>query len=221
MAPPALDYGRGRPNESHALQGGSVALAGIAFGDASRDPRGVGGSRFHRPNCGAGTQAVTTKSLGVYQPTFVGPAATGCAVDCHLLSGPVNTPPPGLKHPARLWPLRVWEARPGPCHAVAGSGGSATDPRFRSSAGPRSTPTAPPNPLPSVSCSAVGLGCNRISTSAGGATSVKGLNAVDSASLATNPLGDIEPPDQGLCAGNGFVVRDQQHRGDPVLLTPP
>lgn len=35
---------------------------------------------------------------------------------------------------------------------------------------------------------------------------MKGLNAVDSASLPTNPLGDIEPPDQGLCAGNGSVV---------------
>ena len=35
---------------------------------------------------------------------------------------------------------------------------------------------------------------------------MKGLKAVDSASLTTNPLGDIEPPDQGLCAGNGFVV---------------
>ena len=35
---------------------------------------------------------------------------------------------------------------------------------------------------------------------------MNGLNAVDSASLATNPYGDIEPPDQGLCAGNGSVV---------------
>ena len=35
---------------------------------------------------------------------------------------------------------------------------------------------------------------------------MKGLNAVDSGSLATNPNGDIEPPDQGLCAGNGDVV---------------
>lgn len=36
---------------------------------------------------------------------------------------------------------------------------------------------------------------------------MKGLKAVDSASLSTNPLGiDVEPPDQGLCAGNGYVV---------------
>ena len=55
-----------------------------------------------------------------------------------------------------------------------------------------------------VSCP--GPGCDPISTSAGGAVGVKGLNAVDSGTLPTNPLGDIEPADQGLCAGNGYVV---------------
>ena len=52
----------------------------------------------------------------------------------------------------------------------------------------------------------LGPGCDNISTSAGGATGVKGLNAVDSAAHTTNTFKDIEPPDQGLCAGNGFVV---------------
>ena len=51
-----------------------------------------------------------------------------------------------------------------------------------------------------------GPGCDTISTSAGGAVGVKGLNAVDSGSLPMNTLGDIEPADQGLCAGNGYVV---------------
>ncbi len=60
--------------------------------------------------------------------------------------------------------------------------------------------------LPSVSCQPLGPGCNSISTATGGATGVKGLNAVDSASLPTNFIGDIEPPDQGLCAGNGYAV---------------
>jgi hypothetical protein len=42
---------------------------------------------------------------------------------------------------------------------------------------------------------------------AGRATGVNGINAVDSATLSTNvAIGDIEPPDQGLCAGNGSVV---------------
>ncbi len=36
---------------------------------------------------------------------------------------------------------------------------------------------------------------------------MKGLNAVDNASLPTNTtIGDVEPPDQALCAGNGYVV---------------
>jgi hypothetical protein len=65
---------------------------------------------------------------------------------------------------------------------------------------------SPSQPLPSVSCAPLRRGCDNISTFAGGATGVKGLNAVDSASLPTNPLGDIEPADQGLCAGHGFVV---------------
>jgi hypothetical protein len=48
---------------------------------------------------------------------------------------------------------------------------------------------------------------------AGGAHGVKGLNAVDSAENTTLvpppgglPTKDVEPPDQGLCAGNGYVV---------------
>jgi hypothetical protein len=53
----------------------------------------------------------------------------------------------------------------------------------------------------------LGPGCDNISFSAGGAFGVRGLNAVDSASQSTNVLGfDIEPADQGLCAGNGYVV---------------
>ena len=38
---------------------------------------------------------------------------------------------------------------------------------------------------------------------------MNGLNAVDSATQSTNVLQqDIEPADQGLCAGNGYVVED-------------
>jgi hypothetical protein len=35
---------------------------------------------------------------------------------------------------------------------------------------------------------------------------VKGLNAVDSAEHTTNIFKNVEPPDQGLCAGNRYVV---------------
>jgi hypothetical protein len=61
-------------------------------------------------------------------------------------------------------------------------------------------------PPASVSCHPLGPGCDVISSSAGGARSALGLDAVDSASMPTNPNGDIEPPDQGLCAGNRYVV---------------
>jgi hypothetical protein len=59
-----------------------------------------------------------------------------------------------------------------------------------------------------VNCQPIGPGCDNISNSSGGAIGVKGLNAVDSGTLSTNPTGDIEPADQGLCAGNGYVVED-------------
>jgi hypothetical protein len=64
-----------------------------------------------------------------------------------------------------------------------------------------------PDPTPpSVSCQPMGPGCSAVSGAPAGAVGVKGLNAVDSGTMPTNPLGDIEPSDQGLCAGNGSVV---------------
>ena len=140
-------------------------------------------------------------------PTFVGPASTGCASDCSLLTGPFATGstaslsksgsvaaspqvPAGLSGPHAL-----------PAPTTGGLAPASTG------FGPAAAAAAAPTPIiPTVRCQPLGAGCDGISTSAGGATGVKGLNAVDSASLATNPLGDIEPPDQGLCAGNGSVV---------------
>ena len=87
------------------------------------------------------------------------------------------------------------------CHASAGRAE-----RQRPAPTPRSRRDPPISPAPTVSCQPLGPGCDPISTSAGGAVGVKGLNAVDSGTLPTNPLGDIEPADQGLCAGNGYVV---------------
>ncbi len=151
---------------------------------------------------GARTHAVTTKSLGTFKPTFAGPAATGCATNCNLLSGPVNTPSTGgaaRSHAAAAAVGKRDRAHAMPLPDLRQLHLSAAQLR-RLGAATRS------QPLPAVSCVPLGRGCDNISTSAGGATGVKGLNAVDSASLPTNPLGDIEPPDQGLCAGNGFVV---------------
>jgi hypothetical protein len=57
-----------------------------------------------------------------------------------------------------------------------------------------------------VSCQPLRPGCDTISSFTGGAVGVKGINAVDSARNTANIFKDVEPPDQGLCAGNGSVV---------------
>jgi hypothetical protein len=146
--------------------------------------------------------AVTTSSLGQFSPTFVGPAATGCASGCSLLSGPVVTSSSASSATATAQARALQSAAALGRRALVsphplGSAGAAP---FAAAA------TSASSALPSVSCQPAGPGCDAISTSSGGATGVKGLDAVDSASMATNYVGDIEPPDQGLCAGNGYVV---------------
>jgi len=67
-------------------------------------------------------------------------------------------------------------------------------------------PSPPVVPFPSVSCIPPGPSCDTISSTADGATTNPiGLHASDSASLYPS-IGDVEPPDQGLCTGNGFVI---------------
>jgi hypothetical protein len=148
---------------------------------------------------------VTSSSLGNYSPTFAGPAATGCASGCDLLTGPNSTP--------------------STAHLTSTSSPSAgTD----TPAAHADVPVHMPSPVlqkhgpdptpPSVSCQPMGPGCNNISTFSGGAVGVKGLNAVDSATQSTNVLGqDIEPADQGLCAGNGYAVEDN-NLGEILIL---
>jgi len=59
--------------------------------------------------------------------------------------------------------------------------------------------------IPVVSCAPVLLsGCDTISSSNGGATTNPHAMAAPLNQLLYG--GDIEPPDQGLCAGNGFVM---------------
>ena len=152
----------------------------------------------------AQADTVTTSSLGTFKPTFAGPAATGCAIDCHLLTGPLNTPSTAAA--ASGHQLGTGPGSSGTldsAHAMPTRGLSP----LPLSAAQRSRLTDGPSfPVPSVSCQPLGPGCDRISTAAGGATGVKGLNAVDSAEHTTNVFSDVEPPDQGLCAGNGSVV---------------
>jgi hypothetical protein len=152
----------------------------------------------------AGTSTVTSSSLGQYSPTFVGPAATGCATGCSLLTGPFPTPSTaGLSASSPKVAAAADPATSDPPQAHA-----LPAPLPRGPSDPTDPPAADPvSPAPSVSCQPLGPGCDPVSTSAGGSVGVKGLNAVDSASLPTNLLvGDVEPADQGLCAGNGYVV---------------
>ncbi len=140
-------------------------------------------------------------------PTFVGPAATGCASGCSLLTGPFATASTASASSSRTAAsLNAGTALSGP-HAMPGpTTGSLALGSLGFGAAQADAPAAPTPAIPTVRCKPLSAACDGISTSAGGATGVKGLNAVDSASLATNPQGDIEPPDQGLCAGNGSVV---------------
>ena len=150
----------------------------------------------------ARSSAVTTSSLGTFRPTFAGPAATGCAVNCNLLSGPTNTP--SVAAAASGHQASAGSASRARSHAMP----PAVRPLVNLSAAQQRLLKSKTRsfPVPSVSCVPLRRGCDRINTGKGGATSVKGINAVDSALNTTNIFNNVEPPDQGLCAGNGSVL---------------
>jgi hypothetical protein len=160
-------------------------------------PQGATAAPAKTTKTSAQTGAVQSSSLGNFRPTFAGPAATGCAsAGCSLLTGPIHTPSTASVSSSRIAADPAAEA--GSHHPQA-----LPLPVFPRRSGSDPVP-------PTVSCRPLGPGCDAISASSGGATGVKGLNAVDSGTLSTNVLlpRDIEPPDQGLCAGNGYVVED-------------
>ena len=156
------------------------------------------------------SSAVTSSSLGNFSPTFVGPAATGCASGCNLLTGPFVSPSTAS--------FAVGSAKAKAATKTARADIAARNAAAARLANPSKLAHAMPSPMvakngpdpapPSVSCDPPGSGCDSISLNPDGATGVKGLNAVDSGTLSTNPNGDIEPADQGLCAGHGYVVED-------------
>ncbi|MGA7926306.1 MAG: hypothetical protein WCA20_09930, partial [Candidatus Sulfotelmatobacter sp.] len=158
----------------------------------------------HPAQAGTGASNATTassSSLGQFSPTFAGPAATGCDnFGCSLLTGPFFSPSAapaaeGVNPQARSSILTVPREMPEP-----GGHRHSRLPHEAAAAAAAVTP-------PTVRCEPLGPGCDVISSNSGGAAGVNGLNAIDSASQSTNTMGfDIEPPDQGLCAGNGFVV---------------
>ncbi len=166
----------------------------------------TGTSATTASNTTSNPTGVTSSSLGQGSPTFVGPAASPCR-GCSLLSGPFFSPSTASSSstPSAAATSQVAAA------ATLSSGSTASG-----SLRPKALPDphlvrhgSDPAP-PTVSCQPLGAGCDQISRSSGGATGVKGINAVDSGSLSTNVLTppDIEPADQGLCAGNGYVVED-------------
>lgn len=192
-------------------------------------------------SAGALAAPAPVSSLGSGAPTFVGPAATGCASGCSLLTGPTLVPStssfalnsagltqaPQAASPAGLNAGQVQAAlsaystslpltslpgksmRDAAKAAVAAyrAGGLPLPPhaQFTVAQSAGGGPLADHAPS-SMGCAATGTGCNKISLEPAGAYGVKGIDAVDSGTLATNPNGDIAPPDQGLCAGNGYVV---------------
>ena len=144
----------------------------------------------HRSAAGA----VTSSSLGSFKPTFTGSAATGCA-GCHLLTGPFRTP--STAH------LSASQSRSGSAKSLDRARAM---PLMRPHVPAPSRSSASAVKIPTVSCQPLRPGCDNISSFAGGAASVNGINAVDSATHTANKFKDVEPPDQGLCAGNGSVV---------------
>ena len=139
---------------------------------------------------------VTSSSLGSYSPTFTGPAATGCASGCNLLTGPYTV--------AAINPASSSNA----ATAAIGSPDRAKalpwrlTPLSRAHLGASQTATM----IPDVTCVPLSAGCDSINTTAAGAVGVKGLDAVDSARHTKNIYKDVEPPDQAACAGNGYAV---------------
>lgn len=157
------------------------------------------------------SSTVTSSSLGNFTPTFVGPAATGCT-GCDLMTGPFESPSTASftagSAKAAAAAKAANAAMASRKAAAAGLGANAVSALAHQLPSPMVAKNGPDPAPPSVSCDPLGAGCDNISMSAGGAQGVRGINAVDSGTMPTNPLGDIEPSDQGLCAGNGFVVED-------------
>jgi hypothetical protein len=155
---------------------------------------------------------VTSSSMGTVSPTFAGPAATGCDnPGCDLLTGPFFSPSTASQVVGSAKAAAQTKAATATAAQVKAAENALADPGALAHSLPKPVlaKNGPDPSPPTVSCQPLGPGCDRISMSSGGAHGVKGINAVDSGTLSTNTtVGDIEPSDQGLCAGNGYVVED-------------
>jgi hypothetical protein len=164
----------------------------------------AGSASASRTSPAASATAVNSTSLGSFTPTFTGPAATGCATaGCSLLTGPYRT---GSTADLSAAVTQKAAANERALAASASASASASEPQPHALPNPVLQRNGPDPTPPSVSCQPGSSGCSPVSGFSAGAVGVKGLNAVDSGTLSTNPNGDIEPSDQSLCAGNGYVV---------------
>jgi hypothetical protein len=165
--------------------------------------------------------AVTSAGLGEHTPTFTGPAATGCAsAGCSLLTGPAHVASTAsfalggsnsaaAANAAAATTAAATLKAAAKTSVTAGSGAVSPGGDPKALFDPALARKGPDPTPPSVSCAPLRPGCDRISLSADGARGAIGLDAVDSGTQPANVLGtDIEPADQGLCAGNGYVVED-------------
>ena len=139
---------------------------------------------------------------------------SGVAIPAATAAGP-TAPKAGSAHPTYAGPLSGLGSGPlsGPYAGSAGGRGTFSSVNeLAVSSSPGSPPSPNPKPLtsvgtpdpPTVSCHPVGPGCDTVSMNSGDATSNPlALDAVNSGALYGY---DIEPPDQTLCAGNGYVM---------------
>ena len=153
-----------------------------------------------------GTSAAgAAPSAGVITGSPLGPGAsspiqTGALTRSSQVSSPFTTAVP-VATPAAASSA----AHPIPHPALPGQGKNL-------SAGPVSGVS-----VPIISCQPLGPGCDTISTSNGGATTNRyGLSATANGKLYGE---DVEPPDQGLCAGNGYVM-ESTNLGEVQVFNP-
>src|SRR5579862_9113701 len=123
----------------------SIAVASGVFGVVATTGNAAAGK----------ASAVTTSSLGQFSPTFTGPAATGCASGCSLLTGPAAAPSTASSASAA--------ASPASPQASANSAGPRALPAPNAAGhapdiGTQAATTAATAslPLPSVSCQPLG-----------------------------------------------------------------
>ncbi len=165
----------------------------------------LGGANAATPTAGPGgavssVAGVSTVNLGNHAPSYAGPAAK------FLLNGPIHVSAAAVATPltasttAKSTQLRLTPNMEKPGLKALSTG--ALTATALATAGVTTTSLSVP---PTISCApARSAACDVISSNNGGATTnPAGINAVD---LLGTYGTSVEPPDQGLCAGNGYVM---------------